>query len=302
MLALLFAASVTLHGTWSAVVSGDRVHLNMVRDDSNWGTTYPRSDFALSDSDVNSATEKPVAFALKRDAGTIDFTGTFQNGEGVGRFNFTPNPEFAATLRSLGVNSEEPLDDEQLFRLAMHGITTAFIRDMQSLGYHENLDTYIRFRIHGVTPEFIRDMNQLGYKPDAEDAVRFRIHGVTPQFVRDMRDAGYSSVPAEELVRFRIHGVSPQFVRDLRDLGYTSLSSDDLVRFRIHGVSPEFVRELRDLGYSSVSADDLVRFRIHGVTADFIRELATAGYHNIPPDKLVQMKIRGLDPVSLRNQ
>src|SRR5439155_18150820 len=121
----------------------DRVQLNMVRDHNNWGRTLARSEFSIPENQMSSATETPVHFAFNRDAGSIDFNGTFQNGEGVGRFTFTAAPTYAATLRSLGVSSDSSLDEEELFRLAMHDVSTAFIRDMQALGYREGLDQYV---------------------------------------------------------------------------------------------------------------------------------------------------------------
>jgi len=274
-IALLFVASLAvgaeIRGTWAAIVRGDRVQLNMMRDRSNWSRTLPRSDFAITDAQVNALAEAPVHFVMSRDAGTIDFNGTFESGEGVGRFTFTPSVNFASTLRSLGVAPDEALDDEKLFSLAMHDISVAFIREMQALGYRENLDTYVRFRIHGVTPQFVRSLKDLGYSAGAEDLVRFRIHGMTPEFATAMRD-----------------------------LQVKNLTAEQLVRMRIHGVSPDYVRELRDLGYAGLDSDDLVRMRIHGVTTEFIRKLAEAGYHGIPADKLVQMRIRGIGPEMLR--
>jgi hypothetical protein len=305
MLALLLASSITaaeIHGAWNAVVKGDRVQLNMARDHSSWGRTLPRSEFTVADDEMNSAVEKPVRFSLQRDAGTINFTGTFEQGEGVGRFAFVPNHAFPETLRSLGVASDEPLDDERLFSLAMHDISTGFIREMQSLGYRETLESFVRFRVHGVTPDFVRDLRSLGYdKLTGEDLVRFRIHGVSPQFIRDVKELGFAP-SAEDLVRFRIHGVSPEYVRGMRELGVTDLSPEALVRMRIHGVSTEYVRGLRDLGYNNVSSDDLARMRIHGVSIAFIRELADAGYHGIPIEKLVQMRIHGIEAATLPKQ
>jgi hypothetical protein len=299
MLAILLAAvlgSSGIHGTWSLLTDGDRVQLTVNRDHSNWSQGMPRADFPLSDAQINAAAETPVHFVLARDAGTITFDGTFQNGEGVGRFSFAPSSTYAATLSSMGVGSDDPLDDERLFAMAMHDVSVAFIREMQSLGLHEDLQTYVRFRIHGITPQFVRDMRSLGFQgASAEDLVRFRIHGVTPEFVRDMRSLGFESATAEDLVRFRIHGVTPKYVRAIRGLGVTGLSSESFVRLRIHGASTDYVRDLADLGYRNLAAEDLVRMRIHGVTPDFIRELGNAGYHGIPVDKLVQMRIHGID-------
>ena len=296
---LLLAATVAttgLRGTWSMVIESDnRAQFSIVHDHSNWSQGIKRSEIPLSDAEVNASTETPVHFAFNRDAGMIDFTGSFQSGEGVGRFVFTPNSSYVSTLRSLGVTSEDPLDDDRLFSLAMHDISTAFIRDMQNLGYKEDLQTYVRFKIHGVTTDFVREMRSFGYdKLTAEDLVRFRIHGVSPQFVRDMKDLGFET-SAEDVVRFRIHGVSPEYVKTMHDLGVTGLNSESAVRMRIHGVSTDYVRELGDLDYRNLAADDLVRMKIHDVSTEFIRQLASAGYHGIPVDKLVQMRIRGLD-------
>src|SRR5205085_675306 len=178
------------------------------------------------DAQMNSPTETAVHFAINRDAGAIDFTGSFESGEGVGRFVFTPNASYVAVLRSLNVASADPLDDDRLFSLAMHDVSTNFIRDMQALGYREDLESYARFRIHGVTTDFVRDLKTLGYdKLSAEDLVRFRIHGVSPQFIRDMKTLGFDTT-AEDLVRFRIHDVTPEFVKGMHDLDVRDISSE----------------------------------------------------------------------------
>jgi hypothetical protein len=299
---LLLAATVAtsgIRGTWTIVTGPEHSQLTIVHDNSNWSNGIQRSEIPLSDAQINASTETPVHFALNRDAGVIDFTGSFESGQGVGRFVFTPNANYVSTLRSLGVSSEDPLDDDRLFSLAMHDVSTSFIRDMQNLGYREDLQSYVRFKIHGVTTDFVRELRSLGYNNlTAEDLVRFRIHGVSPQFIRDMKNLGFDT-SAEDLVRFRIHGASPEYVKAMRDLGVTGLTSESIVRMRIHGVSTDYVRELGDLGYKSLAADDLVRMRIHDVSTEFIRQLGTAGYHAIPVDKLVQMRIRGIDPSML---
>src|SRR5712691_167714 len=118
VLALILTASVAaaaeIRGAWSALVKGNRVQLNMVRDRSNWGHTMSRSEFALTEAQINSAAETPVRFSFNRDAGTIDFSGTFQSGEGVGRFSFTPSRTYLSTLQSLGVSTDSTIDDDDL--------------------------------------------------------------------------------------------------------------------------------------------------------------------------------------------
>ena len=239
---LVFAAQ--LRGAWHATADGDRIHLSLLRDGNTFGRSFPRAEFPISDAQLNATSETPVSFTLARDAGSIAMTGSFQSGEGVGRFTFTPDPSYAQTIRALGVGIDEELTDEHLFSLAMMDVSTAFIREMQALGYRESLSQYTAFRIHGVNAAFVRDLAALGD----------------------------SKLTAEQLVTFRIHGVSSDYVRELRDLGYTGLSSDQLVAMRIHGVSTQFIRELKSAGYQNVPVEKLIEMRIHGIDADFLRK------------------------------
>jgi hypothetical protein len=238
---IVFAAE--LRGAWHATVDGDRIHLNLLRDGSDSGRSFSRSEFPLSDAQINATSETPVSFTLARDAGSIAMTGSFQSGEGVGRFTFTPNPSYGQTLRALGVGIDEELTDEHLFSLAMMDVTTAFIRDMQALGYRESLSQYTAFRIHGVNAPFIRAMKALGYTPSADELVTFRIHGVTSDFVRELRDLGYAGLSSDQLVAMRIHGVSTEFIRDLKGAGYQNVPVEKLIEMRVHGIDADFLRK-----------------------------------------------------------
>jgi hypothetical protein len=294
----VLAAADVIRGAWHMTPSlADRVHLEMSRKNNHNGNSMRVGDFrGLNAVNMKAAGEVPAQFQLVRDAGTFDFNGTFNDGDGVGRFTFTPDAGYAGKLRSIGVAVDSDLTDERLFSLALHDVSTDFIGDMRALGYNESLSKYIAFRIHGATPEYVRAMQALGFSNISSDRLlAFRIHGVTPDYVREMKEAGFDATDADRLVSFRIHGVTPAFARDMRDMGVTGLSPDKLVAMRIHGVTSSFVRELGELGYRNLSSEQLVRMRIHGVTTSFIRELSDAGYKAIPVEKLVQMKIRGVD-------
>ena len=269
-----FALAET-RGAWHITIDGTRARLDISRGNSNhWGETIDLAAFSgLTAAAMNGSSETPVKFELVRDAGTIHFTGTFVDGDGVGRLTFEPNRGYAAALHQLGVSGEIN-DDDDLFRLAMHDISIAFIREMQSLGYRETLDRYVAFRIHGVTPQFARDLRSLGYDSlTSDNLVAFRIHGVSSQFVRDMKELGVRDLGAERLVALRIHGASTDFVRELGTLGYTGLSSEELVRMRIHDVSPQYIRDLKDAGYSGIPVEKLVQMRIRGLSADDVRRM-----------------------------
>ncbi|HEX6084636.1 MAG TPA: hypothetical protein VF266_08935 [Thermoanaerobaculia bacterium] len=312
---LLATSAFALDGAWTASIDEKRpghVYLNLTQGrNHNMGTTFLLSSFSgLTESQMHAATTTPVNFEMRREAGTVSFEGTFRNGKGAGQFTFAQDRSYIDKIRALGLEFEldkpsrrhkrDRTDEEDLFSLALHDVSTSFIKSMIAEGYRVSLEKYLTMRIFNITPEYIREMRSLGFKDiDAEELVATKIHKVTPQFVRDMRAAGWD-LSLEELQSSAIHGATPAFAEEMRKLGYGNLSHDDLVSFRIHRVTPEFIEELRKLGYDKVKADDLVSMRIHRVTPEFIRELAAAGYENVPPRKLVEMRIHRIDAQYLR--
>ena len=304
----LFAAAAMaedIHGAWTAnddEKRPDRIHFNInQRPFSNWGQTMRLQDFTgLTAEQIRATTMTPVKFELRREAGTVSFEGTFKHGDGAGQFEFTPNRNYPAAIRALGLEFEtkrhgrNKSEEEELFTLAIHDVSTAYIKAMRAEGFNETLDKYVEMRIFNITTEYIREMRSMFGELTSKKLVNAKIHGVTPESVREMRAAGWN-LTLDEYMNARIHGATPEFAAEMKKLGYGDLPVKKLVEFRIHGVSAKFINELRELGYKDLTARQLVDMRIHGVTPEFIRELAQAGYKNVPVDKMVKMRIHGID-------
>ena len=308
---LLFAVASTafaeLHGSWTANSSDKnpgRIQLNISRGAGHqFGNGMNASDFrGLTEAQINSSASTRVQFQLAREAGTVTFEGSFRGGDGAGQWTFAPNHGYVAAVRNLGVtfDLDEGSEEEQLLTVTLIDVSTAYIRSMQAVGYHETLEKYLSMRIFKVTPELVTELRELGFdRLDADDLVSTRIHKVTPEYIRQMKAAGWN-LSLDDLVSSRIHKATPEFAAEMRKLGYGDLDHDDLVAFRIHKVTPEFIRELRELGYDNISADDLVSMRIFKVTPDYIRELKDKGYSGIPVKKLIDMKIHRIDVTRFR--
>jgi hypothetical protein len=304
LFALLDTARAELDGDWTLRRAHGRpglVHLQLERDHDNFGQTLDLADFSgLEPAHFTTAGSIPLTFSLRREAGTVTFTGDFRDGRGRGTFTFAANPGYRQSLAALDLDPRRSRGDgkseeEELLALAVLDVSTTYIRSMIAAGYRESLDEYLSMRIFGVTPELVADFQSLGISPSAEEIVATQIHGANPDYIREMRALVGEDLDLDELVATRIHGAEPDFIAEMAALGYGlgDLDLDDYIAFRIHGVSPDFVEELAELGYEDLSADDLVAFRIHGVTPAMIRDLSEEGYHDLDPDDLVSMRIHG---------
>lgn len=301
------ASARDISGTWTASLSDEkpgRIYFSLTRDHHNQhGSTFPLSVFrGLSSDQIHSSARTPVEFELRSEAGIISFEGTFRDGKGAGEFLFVPDRGFVEELRSMGLRFQPRNGDadQELFQLALFGVSSSFIRSMRDIGYDVSLEKYVEFRIFGVDPEYVREMGEVGFRRlTADKLVETRIHGATPEYIRDARARG-DDLTLDKYIESRIFDVTPEFAREMERAGYRGLSRDMLVQFRIHGVTPTFIEELDDLGYSRLSAQKLVEMRIHGVTPEFIRKVEKAGYRRVPVDKLVQMRIFHIDPEMVR--
>jgi hypothetical protein len=287
-----------------------RLQLNLRTDagSDRWGFGVRISDLqGLPDAAVAGSAAN-VRFTMVREAGTFTFTGSFADRRGAGRYTFTPDAAYGSAMAALGFRS---LAREEIVRLAVMDVGTAFVKDIRAAGQPvDQIDELVRFKIHGVTGAGIRELSALrihGATParirelraaglpasDADDVVRLRIHNVTPEFIAGLKSRNYSGLVAEDYVKMRIHGVSLTEIDELAGLGYRGLGAEDLVRFRVHGVRPGFIRDMRGVGFTSADERDLVKMRIHNVSAEFVRQARADGLHIVSPDDAVDLAIHG---------
>ena len=268
---------------------------------------------------------QPVRFALVKEPGRLDCTGTAGGGRGTGLCSFTPNVGFATfldarrigtpdahqafsmTMAGVGRDLVDALDDshfqrptvDQLTSMGIHGVTPTYVRALAGLGYHLSADDLVSFRIHGVNTDEIRQFASIGpalQHLSPSDLISLRIHGVEPQFVREMAAIGpeFRNVTGEDLVSMAIHGVRPELARAYVQLEGGPLRADNVVSMAIHGVTASYIQRIAAAGYRHLSADDFVSMAIHGVTPEFVQQLSAMGYRDLSADNLVSLAIHGV--------
>jgi hypothetical protein len=212
----------------------------------------------------------PVRFALVREAGRVDFEGSFQAGKGSGTFTFTPDRGFLGAMKSRGFDFEKTnwRDDgsepeNKQFAAAMVNVTTALADDLLSA-----------------------DFGQL----DVDDLFKAAIFKVDSRFMREMKASGFPGLRMEELVKARIFKIDADFVREAARLGFDKEPFESLVKMRIFKVTPEFVAEVRGEGLNDLAVEDLVKMRIFNIDADFIRRARAEGVP-LEVEELVKQRI-----------
>jgi len=267
------------------------------RNNSNWSSGYDLADLqGLSRSQLDGSNQ-PVRFALVREAGRLDCSGSAGNRQGVGTCGFTPDAGFAGRLTAAGIGRPT---ERQAYNLALAKVRYELVEELGRHGYDKpTVSDLVGLGIHGATAGYVKEIADAGYRLGKVDGlVQFRIFGINGRFIGDMAAIGpqFRNLSADDLVQFKIFGVKPELVRAYTQMGYPAINPKDLVAMQIHGVSPEFVTELAALGYRNVPTQKLVELRIHGVTADFIRDLKQEGVALPSPDQLVRLRLAGYHP------
>src|SRR5690242_17036460 len=154
-------AADAISGTWRANLddgwnrrNGERwVSIELSTDrDRRWGTSIPADRLAAAGIRGERFSGRDIRFTLARDAGRLEFEGSFDNGQGAGLFQFTPSAAYIQSLESSG----RRVAAGDALRLAVHDVSLSFIRQTEAQGVkNASIDDLVRMRIHGVDADYI---------------------------------------------------------------------------------------------------------------------------------------------------
>ena len=255
-------------GTWTAELNRSKpgeIEMTFERRSGEGGFNMSSDRIALSElqgfsPEVASSGRANVNFQIVREAGTFACEGYFRDGKGAGFWTFTGSQSFVTAMRGRGYTG---LTAEDLFRAAMHNLTTKYIEDLKAAGYD-----HLEF----------------------EELVRAAGHDVTPAYIREMRLAGYDHLTLEELIRARNHEIDSQYIKQVQAMGFDKESLEGVIRLRNHEITPEYINDLKAEGYTDISADVVIRLKNHDIDRAFIQRVKASGMTNLTPDQLIRIR------------
>jgi hypothetical protein len=68
-------------------------------------------------------------------------------------------------------------------------------------------DDVIALKVQGVTTEFIKALQSAGFKPDVDDIIGAKVQGVTPEFIERARKHGFQNLTIEKLIEVKRLGL-----------------------------------------------------------------------------------------------
>lgn len=270
----VIVAQTVVTGDWTADstdTKDGKIHLSINRSAGKGHQNQFGSDFAIEDLQGLSQSQLAggkVNFRLVREAGTVDFEGSFSNGKGSGTFRFTSDPNYVSAMKARGFDFEKTRSDredrsDRLLSAALINVTTALADDLKSVGFGDL---------------------------DVDDLFKAAIFKVDSRFMAEMTATGFPNLTMEDLVKARIFKIDADYVRQVHEMGFADKDFESLVKFRIFKVTPEYLSELKSYGFTDLSSEDVVKFRIFNIDAAFIQK-AKASDPNVSVEDMVQMKI-----------
>ncbi|WP_299438402.1 M56 family metallopeptidase [uncultured Aquimarina sp.] len=261
---------------------------------------------------------------ITRDAGSMTYTGEFQNGIGDGRYTFVPNSSFSSALSKQGftVDNEElvhcfltDFDNQYLAYLKKENLSLSqddfeniihkglsleklkmYRKELSALGYNDyTMKEVSKLNLFDVDVSYIKFINKVnGQKTTLREITKAKIHNLSPEFIKSYSDNGYKKMSLDDYMRLKIHNVSPDFIANFKKSGYTNISVKEAQNLKIHNVTPKYIQSYQDIGYKNITLKEAKNLKIHNVSPEYINSFKKAGYPNITLKEAKNLKIHNV--------
>ena len=212
------------------------------RNEGQWTDGFRTADLVgLDPAGFRAGGTRPVHFALIREAGRLDCSGSGGGSRASGSCGFTLDPAFTRLLESR--NIARPTRD-QAFGLMALNVRRDLVEALAAARYPTpSIDDLIALSALGANGGYISQLAQAGYRPSTINSlIEFKALGITPAWISGFARIGYANLPSDQLVELKALGITPEFVMGFERLGYGRLPVRSLVELKALGITPAFAR------------------------------------------------------------
>jgi len=286
---------ITVDAPWTASISKSdptKGHINIIENRHGMlGTSVPIAELSGLTAEELKGTGRPVTFVLRRQSGTITFSGRFANGTGQGTLRYVSDPAYFARLATMGVRNDLSEERANVLALPMLDVRTDYIEALRKEGAFVDLSDYVGMRAVNVRPEMVHELKPLiAGTLRASDMMSLAALGVTPDYVREMRTA-YRSLTASDLSSLKALGVKPADIARFKAIGL-DVSPEDATGMKALGVTPDYVAEMRAAGARIRTAGDAQSFRALGISPAAVKRAIAHGRPNPSASEVMEANVR----------
>jgi BlaR1 peptidase M56 len=316
-------------GAWFATIKGDKVHIKFKSDDENrdWSSssTFPINEFSAFPKDQKGE------FTLKREAGTVIFTGKFEGDEGYGHYKFTADKGFNSFLSSQGIteikdgdsfafftlnvkkeyvsmlqkNGYKDLSKHNLISLSALGVDEAYINMWKANGYNElSPNELVSGKAMGINSEYVNEIRKAGYKDISfNQLVSFKAQNITGAYINGLRktkvktgeNSGEEALPsANEISSYKAMDIDSNYVHSLAAVGYRNIPYRELTTLKALNITAAYIKSFKEIGYTNLSVNNLTTFKSLDITPAYVKNFQTLGYKDLTPNNLSSLKSLGI--------
>ncbi len=303
-------------GYWFATIKNDKVNIHFKNEDdeesnNSSGTTFLVSELGMLPQD------KQGTFTVKREAGTIEFTGRFEGNKGMGNYKFLPNKSYLEDMKKEGIDLNK---DEDMLVFFMINIKESFVQMLKKNGFKKlDKDDLIPLAALKVDEAYISSIRMAGLndlKPG--DLIPLKSLNIDKKYIEEIRNSGYKDVTADKLISLKSMDIDGKYIADYKSTnkhrtdGITSnqvsnLTNDgsdevdDIIAFKSMDIDKSYINSIKESGYDNVSNSDLIAIKSMGITPEYIKSIKNFGYPNLEMDDLIAVKSLNLTPEYIKS-
>ncbi|HVU30902.1 MAG TPA: hypothetical protein VHE36_10940 [Sphingomicrobium sp.] len=232
--------------------------------DNDWSTQFRPTELSGLDlAGFRGSANRPIRFALNREAGRLDCSGNGGNSYASGYCSFTPDPAFTELLERQGIG--RPTEEQGLGLMAVNA-RRELVEAIAAAHYPApSIDNLMALSALDVTGAYIRELSNAGYRPRTIDSlIQFKALNITPAWIAGFVRIGYADLPGDQLVQLKALDITPDYVAGFERVGYHHLSADQLVQLKAMDISPEFVRAVAGTSGKMPDTAKLIELKIFG--------------------------------------
>jgi hypothetical protein len=318
-------------GAWFATISNGKISIQFKSDDQGENQSMNSSTFDLSDF-PNLPRDTKGTFKLTREAGTMEFTGKFEGDNGMGRYNFTGDQQYAAHMTREGVGTMAENDlmvfffidikksylqmlkesgfaqvrKNDLIPMAALNIDKPFISSIQNNGYKNvGMHQLIPLKSLNIDGNYIKSIREAGYtKVTLDQLITFKAQNIDKEYLlkvkksrlKDGQAGEMKEMDPQEIITFKAMEIDDNFVNSFKEAGFTNISNQDLVSFKSLHITPEFIKSFQAMGYKQMNPSDIISLKSLNITPEFIKGFESVGYKDISLDQVVTLKSMDITP------